>query len=284
MTTPRFVRIFKRGLIRNVNDLPCDVVLHRMPVPEPTPLFSAASYPDEHGNSKLHVACLHERTDLVRRLIEEDRSMVGAKNAVGMTPLHVVALQSMFQQKESAAMAELLLDHGADVNAADKHLHTPLHIACGAPTPGAFVSLLLARGALVNARSETQATPLLRASRHGVRAFADVLLTRADLDVNAAHNDGLTSLHYCAFFDHVGFLRALIESGRCQLDARATAAQRTPLQVAVARGSARVTRELVNAGALRDGVGDDLLQRLLSRADDAPKKPVLSMAWHDGFL
>jgi ankyrin repeat protein len=277
------VRVFRRTLIRNVNDLPCDVVLHRMPVPEATPLFSESTrFPDAQGNSKLHLACLHERTDLIRGLI--DGADVNAKNAMGMTPLHVVALQSMFQQTESAKMAELLLDHGADVNAADNRRHTPLHIACGAPSAGPFVRLLLERGALVNARSETLATPLVRASRNGVRAFAELLLTRSDLDVNAAQNDGLTSLHFCAFFDHVAFLRTLLASGRCHLDVEATAAARTALQVAVARGSARVARELINAGASRHGIGEQLLENVVRRADDTPKKPVLPMAWHDGFL
>lgn len=278
-------RVLRRSLIRNVDNKPCDVVLHRMPVPAASPLWpDDATWPDAHGNSALHVACTHGRLDLVASLLTADAALARAANRDGLTPLHLLALHSMFQPAETVRVVELLLDHGADVNAADRYRHTPLHIACGAPTPGLLVRLLLARGADVNARSAQLATPLLRASRHGVRAFADELLTRSELDLDALQQDGLAALHVCAFFNHDAFTRALLDSRRCNVELRATVAARSALQIAVARGSGRAARELVRAGASRDGVDAALLDKVLESADAGHKKTTVNLNWNDGFV
>jgi ankyrin repeat protein len=129
--------------------------------------------------------------------------------------------------------------------------------------------VLLAHGADVNARNSIDgSTPLLRAARHGVRAFADLLLARPELDVNAAMTDGVTALHLCALFGHDKFAHALLRSGRCQVDARATAAARTPLYVAVARGHAPVARYLVQFGASSDGIDPRALASLLRQQQE----------------
>jgi ankyrin repeat protein len=267
MTSSVLFQQQRRTLIRNIDNLPTGITLHPPAPPTPSPLFDErASFPDAHGNTKLHIACKSGRFDLVRELLDADASAATAVNADGMSALHVAAVESMFQHERAAQAIEQLLRRGAHVNAVDRNGHTALHIACGAPTPGRVVRVLLDHGADVNARNAIDgATPLLKAARHGVWGFADLLLSRPELDVNAALPDGVTSLHLCAVFGHDKFAHALLRSARCQIDARATAAQRTPLFVAVARGHVGVAQYLVQFGASRDGVDAVALQNLLRR-------------------
>lgn len=59
-------------------------------------------------------------------------------------------------------IAELLVNAGANVNAVDKRLNTPLHLAAngGSDEHYLIAELLLRRGANVNARNPDNATPL----------------------------------------------------------------------------------------------------------------------------
>ncbi len=67
-----------------------------------------------------------DRADLVRQLVEADRSLVAAKMSrfeQHRTPLHLAVLKNRPQ------MVALLLELGADPSARDDHGHTPLNFA-----------------------------------------------------------------------------------------------------------------------------------------------------------
>jgi len=127
------------------------------------------------------------KTDAVKRLMPTDA--VNARDPHdGYTPLHVAIRQ------ESAEIAELLLAHGADVNAKDKYGDTPLHTACHG-RPIELVRILLKHGADVNAKSTTGHTPLHFAAfdTYGTEV-ASLLLTHG-AEVNAKlKDDGSTPL------------------------------------------------------------------------------------------
>jgi ankyrin repeat protein len=79
------------------------------------------------------------------------------------------------------AVAELLLESGADVDARDHGGQTPLHQL--ASTGRGFVQmaeLLLANGADVNATTESGLTPLELATQHDHRRLAALLSSDAD--------------------------------------------------------------------------------------------------------
>jgi ankyrin repeat protein len=129
-------------------------------------------------------------------------ALVFSKDGFGATPLHQAAYAG---HKE---VAELLLAHGADVNAENDSVQTPLHIAVGGA--GAWIGsvqdhkkvaeLLLAHGADVNAKDGQGMTPLLWAANYNQREMAELLLAHG-ADVNAEDTGGYRPFHYAATVD-----------------------------------------------------------------------------------
>ncbi|EXC20020.1 Dual specificity protein kinase splA [Morus notabilis] len=77
----------------------------------------------------------------VRKLLEEDRSLVHARDYDNRTPLHVASLHGWID------VAKCLIDYGADVNAQDRWKNTPLADAEGAKKH-AMIELLKSYGGL----------------------------------------------------------------------------------------------------------------------------------------
>lgn len=116
---------------------------------------------DKHGRTPLHHAAQRVYADLAEYLIKIGTDVNSVDN-FGNTPLHLTAHSGYikdnggwFNIKETAAKlchqntAELLLKKGANINAVDNQMQTPLHIA----TEGGhsyLVEVLLKKGAAVN--------------------------------------------------------------------------------------------------------------------------------------
>ena len=79
-------------------------------------------------------------------------------------------------------VAAVLIQSGADVNAANREMCTALHVAVeGGARCNGVVELLIGKGADVNAKDEIMNTPLVNAARKGTReAAAQLLLAGAD--------------------------------------------------------------------------------------------------------
>jgi ankyrin repeat protein len=102
--------------------------------------------------SDILVASSAGRADLVRAFLAKDKALVGVTTASGETPLHLAARLGHRQ------VAELLLTHGADVNARDSSKLTPLHWAASYARAD-VVALLLAHKADRGAKSWDGKTP-----------------------------------------------------------------------------------------------------------------------------
>ena len=99
------------------------------------------------GQAPLHLAALWGH-DAVAQILIEHRADVNVKNNFGATALHWAA------EYGTAAIAELLLDAGADPNAGDSGGRTPLHVAAENSHVG-VVMVLLTAGADTDLPSHT---------------------------------------------------------------------------------------------------------------------------------
>ena len=167
---------------------------------------------DEDGNQPLHLACIRGCTDIAAYLISQNAN-VNAVNNQGLTPLHMVACR----ERESPQLCELLLKHGAKIDAVSKSGNQPFHLACRKCYIEIGV-LLVTHGADVTAVNANGLTPLYIVSQHlkssdkvgsdsnhvlhvatkrGEYKYLELLLS-CGADVNSLNKYGQTALHVAA--------------------------------------------------------------------------------------
>lgn len=183
------------------------------------------------------------------------------------TPLHAAAVQD---RKKHLPFATLLINNGADVNAEDRHLAAPLHLAaaaghgemakklvsCGANVckedrwkatalhkaadggHAGITETLLRNGAGAGARDAWGATPLHRAVARKQLAVAEALLQAAPAgcaEANAEDCSGCRPLHVAARNGDYALAKLLLEHNAAPA-ARSRLDGKTPEEIARARG------------------------------------------------
>ena len=139
------------------------------------------------------------------KLLLEKGADVEAAQTDGVTALMLAA------QGGHEAVAQLLLQHSADVAAARNDGATALmYAALGGHE--AVAQLLLQHGADVAAASNNGFTALMLAAQGGHEAVAQLLLQHG-ADVAAASNDGWTALMFAAKGGHVAVAQLLLQHG-----------------------------------------------------------------------
>lgn len=113
----------------------------------------AARKEDSCGCTALHIAAQCGSSAMAKILIEHG-AKVNAREAWEETPLHIAAREG------SAEVCELLLDHGADIDPVNANGRTPLVTAAHAGKE-AVCEMLLAKGAGVGNACDDQLPPLL---------------------------------------------------------------------------------------------------------------------------
>ncbi|HZQ37957.1 MAG TPA: ankyrin repeat domain-containing protein [Dehalococcoidia bacterium] len=137
-------------------------------------------------------------------LLAQTPALAAAFSADGFTALHLAAFFG------HAGAARRLLDAGAEINAVARNPMRvqPLHSAA-AGRHHAVCSLLIQRGADVNARQHGGWTPLHAAAQHGDRALAELLLA-AGADAAACNDEGRSAAGIAAENGHAD-LAALLQ-------------------------------------------------------------------------
>lgn len=109
--------------------------------------------------------------DVVRlqALVEADAKVTTAVGGYGLTPLHWAARAGAID------CAEVLLAHGADVDATNRTQRAPMQLAAEADQPE-VIRLLARHGADLNTQDRKGRTPLHRATYEGQVAAAEALL------------------------------------------------------------------------------------------------------------
>ena len=107
----------------------------------------------------------------IKALLAKDKSLIGARDKDGSTPLHCAVWKGHQQ------VVEVLLEAGADANAQNENDHwgtTPLHAAAHA-NQASIAKLLIDYGADVNAMDREGRTPMFHTTFHKARAVVKVL-------------------------------------------------------------------------------------------------------------
>ncbi len=164
---------------------------------------------DEYGTTAVHLAGEQWRPDVVELLLDSGGDAT-ARDAHRETPLHLLAIHpqdgvlwwgdkrntdfdDLFSQDDQIAVAELLVEHGADVRTQNWRKLTPLHRAVRAGRVR-YVEFLLDQGADVNAADVAGDTPLRRAVTMKDRMDVARTLIEWGANVNAVNKRGKSVL------------------------------------------------------------------------------------------
>uniref|UniRef100_A0A0G4FTL1 Uncharacterized protein n=1 Tax=Chromera velia CCMP2878 TaxID=1169474 RepID=A0A0G4FTL1_9ALVE len=146
----------------------------------------------------LHVACEKLRTEMIRFLLSKDAD-VHLVDTMQRTAIHM-AIDSASRLNPSPATLEevldLLISHGADLNALSSFGGTPLALAIKSCNVR-LAAFILNKGANVNASGTSGVTALHLAAGAGSPA-AVALLLDDNADVHARDRDSRTALHWGA--------------------------------------------------------------------------------------
>lgn len=165
-------------------------------------------------------ACLSGRFDAAQHLLKWG-SNPNASDRFDKTPLHY-ALRNVQDDGEmvlSNRLVELLLASGADVNARDVHLRTPLHRAAACHSI-AVLHRLLDAGADLEAADSNGNTPLFYTAKNARFEHSVLLITRGG-NTESANQRGQTVVQYAQNNQQLEWCAAFrsLQDGRNALDA-----------------------------------------------------------------
>lgn len=198
------------------------------------------------GYSPLQVAaCLNNRLETIKMLLAEGADP-NAQNGVGRSAFHTwllkgegtiegvqmmldhgadpvsssskehwAALQYFAVKGEDPEVLDLLIAHGADINAidaADVFKLPPLHVLlCRTDTPGPLLDAFVKRNADTNAENAGSARPLQMICSTGQVDNLKILLGSEALELDDPDLHGTTAVHEAVFFGHSECVRMLLE-------------------------------------------------------------------------
>ncbi len=201
--------------------------------------------PDQESGTALHAAIFNTKPEIVQVLLAHGAS-VNAKDQDGRTALYAAVVQG------DSDLVQLIFARGANVNAKDKDGHTALY-AAAVHGDSDLVRLMLAHGAEVNMNAKRQRGPTVL---HEAISRSNIEVVRLLLDygaeVNVKDEFYRTPLHQAAFVGNSAMVKALLGSG-----ARTGATDKdgdTPLHDAASQGHLSVVEALLIGGAAVDVV------------------------------
>ncbi|KAA6425893.1 MAG: hypothetical protein FRX49_04268 [Trebouxia sp. A1-2] len=178
------------------------------------------------GRSPLHFACEAGHADMVALLLSHGADVLERRPGSGMTLLHMVCQGAEWEEKVHPELlgltilltqwqvevrqnmaayptiVNILVSHGADINARDRQGNTPLHYALKSSFTEA-VKLLLDHGAGMDTRSHLGETVLSIAAKHSPPAIVSLLLSHGADAVARDKVHSKTALHCLAQGDQL---------------------------------------------------------------------------------
>lgn len=153
---------------------------------------------DRRGWTALHCAAFENRVDVLLELCKCKHIDFNATNDDGNTPLHYL-VRNQYEDARMDAILAAFLAGGADINAQNLSLETPLHMAVWKGNLG-MVTLLLKNGADPSIQNAKQESPWDWAVRMSnplfLSAFESVMAMTATKPASAATSFALNSISH----------------------------------------------------------------------------------------
>jgi ankyrin repeat protein len=193
---------------------------------------------------------------IIRSLINHGANpnarMIDTQTSTSTTPL-IKAIQGNFSNAaDQSDLVELMLEHGADVQATDANGTSPLLLAASQGETEIAHSLIK-RGADINHTDQNGSTPLSAcvddwAGKSGQPILNELL--RRGVDITPAHNGGFNLLNWAAKNENITVLQTALARG-IPVNSQGNQ-KRTPLMIAAAFGNIAAAKILLAHGAFVD--------------------------------
>eukprot|EP00033_Pygsuia_biforma_P000367 GCRY01000441.1.p1 GENE.GCRY01000441.1~~GCRY01000441.1.p1 ORF type:complete len:947 (+),score=270.54 GCRY01000441.1:248-2842(+) len=204
---------------------------------------------DVGGNTPLHFAVHSKNTEVVTLLLDQYTVPHDPENVSGMTPLMLAARENLYE------IVIKLAEKGANANAKDMKLKTPLHHAVSNNNYDIVKILVENYGADINSQDANGECVLALSCRHTDDKLALYLCSQESLQVDL--QDSLkadTPLHCAIANNHLSILEALLAK-KANMEIK-NKAEQTPLLLAVALGQTTMILRLLEAGANLSDIRD----------------------------
>ncbi len=154
----------------------------------------------------IHEAIRNNEIETVRSLLDNNTSLINAKDENENLPIHIAA------EAGNKEIAELLISKGADIEAVGKYKFTALHAALVAKQSD-FAGFLIKKGADVNALDAFGRTPLIWVPWFTDDVEIAWLLIEKGADVNFISIEGAEAMELAVFSNRVGLIDLFLEKG-----------------------------------------------------------------------
>lgn len=206
-----------------------------------------ALFPDEDGDTALHLAVVKGDLEACRKLLDLFRiagKSIDVHNNLLQTPLHVAVIT------DNKEIVKLLVSHGSDPNNPDRYGSTAFHLCAKFDFPDCFMEILKSIGTrkpALNCRDYEGHTALHVAVLRRARKIFPLLVAHG-ADIDAKDNKGgRTPLIYAIEMNEKGFVETLLE--RDASVSQQTYSGDTALHIASGRGLQDIVRLLLRRGA-----------------------------------
>jgi len=198
-----------------------------------SPLLCAVICASGHGSDNNYIQIINTLLNV--------KALINSGDGRKMTALHHAVAGRC-----STELMKLLIDRGADVNAADEEGNTPLHFAARNGYPD-VIGMLTVRGADILRQNKEGETPVDTARLFSHPLAAAVMKEKVgERDMNLKARELFIAIDR----NDPAKVRELVTGGKALVNAKEASGEgRTPLHLAVEKGNAEIVEYLISQGA-----------------------------------